>query len=177
MAEVATLFPDDDGRQPERSIRNLVDEIIDLSTRNLSVERFYFEFISRVVRALGAVDGIVWRPNLPSGAEIIAQSNAGESRIVRTENLPFGHRVLLHEISLGGDSAVVPPHDPNALHKTANTAPFLLLVCPVRRDETTFQIVEIFQRPNPSMRTQRGYMRFLVQMCEVAANFMQRQAK
>ncbi len=43
---------------------------------------------------------------------------------------------------------------------------------PVRVGRETKSVVEIFQRPNPSVKTQRGYLRFLQQMCELAGDYL-----
>ncbi len=39
-------------------------------------------------------------------------------------------------------------------------------------DQQTVGLVEIFQRPGAGPTTQRGYLRFLVQMCEIASDFL-----
>ncbi|MCB0117367.1 MAG: HlyD family efflux transporter periplasmic adaptor subunit, partial [Caldilineaceae bacterium] len=50
------------------------------------------------------------------------------------------------------------------------TDSLLILAC-IRVEEETIALVEIFQRPNAGPTTQRGYLRFLVQMCELGGDY------
>ena len=43
---------------------------------------------------------------------------------------------------------------------------------PIKTDLETVGLIEIFQRPDSGLNTQKGYLRFLGQMCDLAADFM-----
>ncbi len=54
----------------------------------------------------------------------------------------------------------------------ANPTRYLLVLAPLRSDNLVEGIVEIFQRPDAQPVTQRGYLKFLIQMCELAAEWL-----
>ena len=66
-----------------------------------------------------------------------------------------------------GQGTLIPPRSVS-LDQGANPTDYLILLCPVLAGRMPHSVVEIFQRPNPSVKTQRGYLRFLQQMCELA---------
>ena len=49
---------------------------------------------------------------------------------------------------------------------------FLLVLAPVYNDQGPQGVVEVFQRPGARMATQRGYLRFLLQICEFAGDYL-----
>jgi len=88
------------------------------------------------------------------------------------------HGRLLRQVLEGTDGAIVNPHsgsgdaaenDPEA---AANATDFLLVLAPVYNDQGPQGVVEIFQRPGARIATQRGYLRFLLQICEFAGDFL-----
>ncbi|MCA9238479.1 MAG: HlyD family efflux transporter periplasmic adaptor subunit, partial [Planctomycetales bacterium] len=54
----------------------------------------------------------------------------------------------------------------------ANPTDFLLVVAPIRTDRGVDGLVEIFQRTGARPTTQRGYLRFLSQICELAGEYL-----
>ena len=48
----------------------------------------------------------------------------------------------------------------------------LLVVAPLKSEHGVHGLVEIFQRPGGGPTTQRGYLRFLVQMCDLASDYL-----
>ena len=50
-----------------------------------------------------------------------------------------------------------------------NTCSFL---GPLRSDQEMQGVVEVFQRPNPRPAVERGYLRFVLQMCELAGDYL-----
>jgi hypothetical protein len=78
----------------------------------------------------------------------------------------------------GTEGALISPHsgtgdatdnDPEA---AANPTDFLLVLAPVYNDQGPQGVVEIFQRAGARIATQRGYLRFLLQICEFAGDFL-----
>src|SRR4029077_12553455 len=49
---------------------------------------------------------------------------------------------------------------------------FLLVLAPMLNDQGPQGVVEIFQRSGARLTTQRGYLRFLLQVCEFAGDFL-----
>ncbi len=54
----------------------------------------------------------------------------------------------------------------------ANPTDFLLVFGPLKSDVEVQGVVEIFQRPGATTQVQRGYLRFLLQMCELASDYL-----
>ena len=80
--------------------------------------------------------------------------------------------------SQGTEGALISPHsgtgdaaenDPEA---AANPTDFLLVLAPVYNDQGPQGVVEVFQRPGARIATQRGYLRFLLQICEFAGDYL-----
>ena len=53
-----------------------------------------------------------------------------------------------------------------------NPTDFLLVMGPLKTANETAGVMEIFQRPGSSPTVQRGYLRFLLQMCELASEYL-----
>ena len=68
---------------------------------------------------------------------------------------------------------LVPPHSGFGEDDEAgNPTDFLLVIGPLRTDLEMVGLVEIFQRSEAAPNVQQGYLRFLLQMCELAADFL-----
>ena len=74
----------------------------------------------------------------------------------------------------GGEPLLVPPHSgvEGEGEQGANPTDFLLVLGPLKTDLETVGVVEIFQRSEAGLNTQKGYLRFLMQMCDLAADFV-----
>jgi multidrug efflux pump subunit AcrA (membrane-fusion protein) len=91
------------------------------------------------------------------------------------------HGRLLTHVLKENQSSLVAPHsgageavegDENA---AANPTDFLLVLAPVANDQGPQGVVEVFQRPGARLATQRGYLRFLEQMCDLAGDYLKAQ--
>ena len=158
--------------QTKQQIRTLVNEIAQLAKSGVSPEQFYGEFLSRVVSALAAIGGAVWTTSEDGRLALRYQINLGETRLHEREEDQARHARLLHQVMQGGEGALVPPQSGSGDELEAgNPTDFLLVLGPLRTELETLGIVEILQRPDTSVSTQKGYLRFLMQMCELAADF------
>jgi hypothetical protein len=158
--------------QAQQQIRSLVDEIVGLSRQDIPAERFFPEYLSRVVGALAAVGGAVWTPGENGALELEYHLNFRETRLANSEDDLQSHRQLLQTALKGGQGMLVAPHSGSGGEQGANPTDFLLVLGPLKVGNAVKSVVEIFQRPNPSVKTQAGYLRFLMQMCELASDFL-----
>ncbi len=158
--------------QTKQQIRGLVNEIAQLARQDIGAEEFYGEFLNRVIAALAASAGVIW--TLEEGVLKPAyQSNLRETRLGENEEELGRHNRLLEKVIRSGEPLMVPPHSGEAGEDQAgNPTAFLVLLAPVKVENETKGIVEVFQRPNADIRTQRGYLRFLLQMCELVSDFL-----
>jgi multidrug efflux pump subunit AcrA (membrane-fusion protein) len=165
--------------QTKQQIRSLVAEIAKLSKSEVSPEEFYGEFLPRIVSALAAAGGAVWTVNPDGQLALQYQINLQETRLRESEEHQAQHARLLYKTLAGGEPLLVAPHsgpgEADALDRetpAANPTEFLLVLALLKTDLETVGLVEIFQRAEAGPSTQKGYLRFLVQMCELAGDFL-----
>lgn len=158
--------------QAQAQIRVLVDEIVGMARQDISTETFFAEFTARVVQALVAVGGAVWSVDPQGGLELTHQLNFRETGLPDRQEDLQRHRRLVQNSFAAKDGLIVLPQTGGTEEQGGNPTDFLLLLAPVLVGEAVRHVVEVFQRPNPSIKTQRGYLRFLLQMCELATDFL-----
>lgn len=159
--------------QTKQQIRGLVLEIAQLAKQDMSAREFYSAFLDRVVGALMALGGAVWTKSESGALELQYQINFRETRLADNQQNLQRHGMLLQKALTSGEGSLVPPHSGEGEEgQPANPTDFLLILGPVKADQEPKGVVEIFQRPGASPTTQRGYLRFLLQMCELAGDFL-----
>jgi hypothetical protein len=165
----------------KREIQGLVQEIAELSRTEIDRDEFYDALLNKVVVALAAPGGAVWTLADTGGLQLTYQINLRETGLIENPIGQAQHGRLLRQVMLGQDGALVTPHsgsgdatenDPEA---AANPTDFLLVLAPVHNDQGPQGVVEVFQRPGARVATQRGYLRFLLQICEFAGDYLKGQ--
>ncbi|MBX3413606.1 MAG: HlyD family efflux transporter periplasmic adaptor subunit [Pirellulales bacterium] len=159
--------------QTKQQIRSLVAEIAQISKSSVTPLEFYSEFLNRVVQALAAVGGAVWTPGEGGGLQLEYQINLQQTRLAESREDQIRHHRLLQQVLTQGEGMLVAPHSGSGDDDGAsNPTEFLLVLSPLKADQQTRGVVEVFQRPGTRPTTQRGYLRFLLQMCELASDFL-----
>jgi len=165
--------------QTKQQIRGLVAEIARLSKAEIEPEVFFSEFLTRVVSALAAVGGAVWTLNPEGQLAVQYQINLQETKLQDSPEQQVQHGRLLTKVLSGGEGMLVQPHSgPGETHPldpqsaAGNPTAFLLVLGVLKTDLETVGLVEIFQRPGAPPSAQQGYLRFLMQMCELAGEFL-----
>lgn len=161
--------------QTKQQIRGLVGEIAQLARQDIGAAEFYSEFLNRVVTALAAVGGAVWTVAEGGGLQLEYQVNLRETRLGENEEDTARHGRLLHKVLRSGEGALAAPFSgagDDADDKVGNPTPMLLVLGPVTIEGEPKGLVEVFQRPSSDIRTQRGYLKFLMQMCELMGDFL-----
>ena len=158
-------------------IRALVKEIADLAKSANSIEDFYQGFLTKTVSALASVGGAIWvKPTSDSPLQLGYQINLKQTGIVENAQAQQQHGLLLNQLLESGEPDLVAPLSGTEQSTDAgNPTEFLLIVGTLKIDQETTGLVEIFQRPGAGPATQRGYLRFLSQMCEIASDFLRTQ--
>ena len=168
--------------QTKQQIRSLVAEIARLSKTEVAPEEFYGEFLPRVVSALAAVGGAVWTLNPEGQLALQYQINIQETQLRENEDRagparpaalqgPFQQRGDARAAAFGaGRAPGLEPLDDDT--PAANPTAFLLVLGLLKTDLETVGVVEIFQRAESGPTTQQGYLRFLMQMCDLAGDFL-----
>ncbi|MGD0899182.1 MAG: HlyD family efflux transporter periplasmic adaptor subunit, partial [Thermoguttaceae bacterium] len=162
--------------QTKRQIQSLVAEIAELSKRSVTPGEFYGEFLNRVVSALAAIGGVVWTTNDQGQLALQYQVNLQQTNLPNDEDAQRRHSQLLYKAMAQGQGMIVPPHsgfgEGGDGDEAANPTEFLLVLGPLRTDLEPVGLVEIFQRTEAAPNIQQGYLRFLLQMCDLAGEFL-----
>lgn len=156
-------------------IRGLVVEIAQLAKQDVSESDFFIAFLARVVCALAAKGGAAWMLGDGGKLELRYQYNLPETFLADLEENGEPHRRLLTEVLPCGIGSLIAPGAPAADGRTGNTTGDLLVLGVLLVDGERRGVVEILQRPGAPLATQRGYLKFVQQMCELASEFLQRQ--
>ncbi len=159
--------------QTKHQIRTLVNEIAQLSKSDVAPPEFYSGFLPRVVSALAAVGGAVWTMEDQGRLNLAYQMNFTETGLRESEENLAQHGRLLQKVVTGGEGTLIPPRSGSGENgDAANTTDFLLVMGPLRTELEVVGVVEIFQRPDAGPQTQKGYLRFLLQMCDLASDYL-----
>jgi multidrug resistance efflux pump len=177
-AERAAAVDAEQVERAKREIQGLVHEIAELSRSEIAPTDFYDAMLNKVVAALAAPGGAVWTVAEAGGLQLAYQINLRQTGLVENPIGQAQHGRLLHQVLNGSEGALVAPHSgageatDNDEEAAANPTEFLLVLAPVHNDQGPQGVVEIFQRPGARVTTQRGYLRFLLQVCEFAGDFL-----
>lgn len=161
--------------QTKKQIRELVTEITQLSRSDVAPAEFYSGFLTRVITALAANGGAIW--TLADGSRLTLQSqvNLQETNLREDEKALKQHTKLLQRVLESKEGELVMPNSSSvdiAEGEAGNPTQFLLVLGPLATDLETVGVVEIFQRPDSPPHTQKGYLRFVMQMCEIAVEYV-----
>ncbi len=160
-------------QQTKLEIRGLVNEITQLSQSDCSLEEFYEGFLNRISAALASVGGAIWSVDEGSRLELRYQINMAKAQLADDEDRQFQHTLLLQKMLETGQSTLVQPRSGSADEDEAgNPTDFLLVMGVIKIDGEVQGVVEILQRPGGGPTTQRGYLRFLMQMCDLAGDYL-----
>lgn len=159
--------------QSRQQIRNVVAEIASLVRSEIEPREFYDGFLGRVVTTLAAPGGAVWTISDDGTSFALATPNhLPQIGLPRDAEGQQQHAQTIGQVFQSGEGALVPAGAQPADSEPGNPTPYLLVLAPLRTKRQAYGVVEIFQRPGTALATQRGYLQFLSQMCELAAEYL-----
>ena len=159
--------------QTKQQIRALVREIAQLAQSNVDLNDFFEGFLGRVVSALAAEGGAIWMLDESGRLELQYQIGIHKTGLIDNDNYQMQHALLLKKALSGGKPMLLAPHSGSTDDGEAgNPTDYLLLLGGVTIDQDVQGIVEVFQRPGAGPATQRGYLRFVVEMCEIVGDYL-----
>lgn len=173
-ASSAPSAPDEDAIQRAKfEIQTLVQEVVELSRSEIEPTEFFAAMMDKTVSALAAVGGVVWMLEENGTFRLEYQVNLRQTGLAESEAAQVQHGRMLKQLVEKGEPTLVPPHSGGEGEEGAgNPTAFLLVIAPIMSDRGVEGLVEIFQRTGGRPTTQRGYLRFLVQMSELAGEFV-----
>lgn len=161
--------------ETKNQIRALVQEIADLAKTDCTTEEFYEGFLTRTTNALASIGGAIWiRGEDQTTLQLQYHINLKKTGLVGDNDAQTKHHKLLERLAERGEPVLVRPdsESTSGSELSGNPTDFLLVVGPLTIDNQVIGLVEIFQRPGAGPTTQRGYQRFLLQMCEIANEYL-----
>ncbi len=162
--------------ETKQQIRGLVNEIAALAKSGATAEEFYPEFLQRIVTALAAAGGAVWVLDDDRQMKLQYQINAEPTVLSADGEDADRHRRLIRRVAHTGQTLLVPPYSGTTDGDAeGNPTRYLLVLAPLKHDGNAEGLIEVFQRPDTAPETQKGYLRFLQQMCELAAEWLRSQ--
>jgi len=157
--------------ETRNQIRVLVQEITELSESDVSLAEFYDALLTRTVSALAATGGAVWSKQDDGRLELACRVNF--EAVELDGSAAARHLLLLRRVVRQGQPLAAPPKSGFADDEEAgNPSDQLLLLAPIAVEREVVGLIEVLQRPGAGPTTQRGYLRFLSQVCELAGNFL-----
>lgn len=162
--------------ETKAQIRGLVNEIAQLSKSGATAEEYYPELLARIITALAAAGGAIWLLDEDRQLRLQYQINAEPSVLGDDSDDAVRHTRLIQRAANSGQSLLVPPYSGTTDGDAeGNPTRYLLVLGALKHDGQHDGLIEIFQRPDTAPDTQRGYLRFLQQMCELAAEWLRSQ--
>ena len=166
--------------KPKPTIRQLVDDIVRLARSDVFQQEFFDTFILHLVTALDAEAGAVWTTDDGDRSELTSQLNFAKAKLAGNPLAKQQHAKLLGWVQATGQPLAIDPQYANTKDRigkgAANPTEFLLIVHPIIVEHQITGIVEVFQRAGARSTAQRGYQRFLGQMCEIAGDYLAAQS-
>jgi biotin carboxyl carrier protein len=160
------------GEETWQEIDELVDEIVGLAGTKLTASEFHQALLDRAVRGLAAVGGAIWVRNPAGQVQLDSQVNLDGVQLAANWADAQRHtRLLEHVLSQGSGRAVAPLASVAGESLAANPTAYLLLLAPLAVDVGVLGIIEIFQRPTAASGAERGNLRFLATLNDLAADF------
>ena len=163
--------------QTKNQIRILVDEIRQLAHANSTVDEFMDGFTPRITTALASVGAAIWLIDSESGTLALKYYvNVPPVLRLNDQAAALEHQRLLKKTLDTQQASLVQPASGGYGDKpTGNPTDHLLILQPLTIDKTAVGLVEIFQRPGAGLTTQRGYLKFVSQMGDIASEFLSNQ--
>ena len=162
--------------QTKQQIRALVNEIAALSKSGAPAEEYYPQLLQRVISALAAVGGAIWLLDEDRQLKLEYQINVSQPLLEDDSDDATRHNRLLRRVAGAGQQLLVPPYSGTTDGDAeGNPTRFLLVLSPLKSEHQVEGLIEIFQRPDSPPDTQKGYLRFLSQMSELASDWLKGQ--
>ncbi len=161
--------------QTKQQIRSLYAEIAQLARSDIGPDQFYSEMLPRVISALAAVGGVVWAKQEQGPLALQYQVNLQESRLAeKGQEEQMRHGRLIQKVMSTGEGILVPPNSGagDSSDQAGNPTEWLLVLGPLKTELEVVGVVEVFQRPEAGAAIQRGYLRFLTEVCSLASEFL-----
>ncbi|MGV3485087.1 MAG: biotin/lipoyl-binding protein [Planctomycetaceae bacterium] len=179
-ASPASAAGDELVQRARREIAEMVREVAQLSRQSIPRDLFFASLIDRTTCAIAAEGAVVWDCRHHPPRSIVRTGHVTDASIPATARA--AHDCLLQEVVRSGMPVVV-PSTPGATDPflPSNPTRFPVAAVPIadvpHSDQTSSDsaarfILEVFLEDEAGVATQRGYLRFVTQMADLASEFL-----
>ncbi|MEM9352524.1 MAG: HlyD family efflux transporter periplasmic adaptor subunit [Planctomycetota bacterium] len=165
-------------RRAKQEINSLIYEVEELSRSDAEPAEFFAALLDKSITALAALGGVVWTLEETGAMKLEYQVGLKQSGLVESQRAQAQHGRLLQQVVEKSEAALVAPHsgfgggDDSGEDVAANPTDHLLVLAPILTDQGVEGLVEVFQRTGARANTQRGYLKFLDQICRLAGQYL-----
>ncbi len=164
-------------QETRREIAEIVREVATAVRSDRTADEFLTLLVDRILRAMAAEGVMIWRCEDEGEVSYRCIKRLGT---VTDRSIPSSsaatHARLLWEVASDGQPVVVPAtpgaDDPDV---PANPMEVPVALVPIECESTprgTEYLLEVFLEPGCGVTTQRGYLRFVAQMADLAGEFL-----
>jgi hypothetical protein len=159
--------------QTKNQIRKLVAEIADLAESDIQPAEFNVEFLNRVIAAVAASGGALWMLDGRGTLKLQHQIEMRQAGLLDNRQWAAPHEALLGLMMQASGPQIIPPGAavegvPNAGNPTSQA----MIIAPITVDKHTVGLVEILMDPTRRAANQRSTLRFVSDLCDLAAQFL-----
>ena len=161
------------------SVQNVRDRIIQLareieefSKSDVPPERFFEEFLKRLVGAVGARAGVVWMRNGQNRLDLVCDCGLSQTGYHDNPNADTLNQRLLTNVLSDGRACIVTAADSDTELPTDD----ILVLAALQREKECVGVVQVFQRADTPMQARAGFLQFVEQMCGYACRYLELRA-
>lgn len=167
----ATPAADELVQRARQEIAEIVREVAALARQPLKRHLFFAALIDRTVCAIAAQGSVIW--DLRSEEPVAVARTGAVTDLAISPEQRATHLRMLQEVALNQAPVVVPStpdaDDPLQPH---NPTRFPAAVVPIADLTGACYLIEVFLEQEAGVATQRGYLRFVAQMSDLASEFL-----
>jgi hypothetical protein len=180
-ASIEAMAADDLVRQSQREIAHLVNEVASAARTDQTPRQFSRLLVDRTLRALVAQGVVLWQYKSTSATQsarpfpIDRCGTTTDQTLTKNQALVVAD--LVSEVAEMGVPVVVPPTpiedlDPSTTQAINPTSyPLAIVPVPMATAMDGGYAIGVFLEPGGNVATQRGYLRFIAQMADLAGGY------
>ncbi|MGE0608771.1 MAG: hypothetical protein AB7O62_16880 [Pirellulales bacterium] len=149
-------------------LEDLLDEVARLSTPDTPPREFHAGLLDRAVRAMAASAGAIFLRG-ESGLRLEYQINFNSTRLLEGHEAQRRHGTLLESVLHAREPRLVPPRAGG--DEPDNPTELLLVLAPIVVEGEAFGVLEVCLRATTDAAAQRGMVRLMSALCELAADY------
>ncbi|HZZ73718.1 MAG TPA: hemolysin D, partial [Pirellulales bacterium] len=157
---------------PRQRFNDALNTVATAARGALATNEFYDLVAIRLSEAVQAVAVAIWSVNASGEITLARGFQLDKVGLLDDPSGQAEHQLLLQRVVDGGPAQVVEPHFKEHGEGAGNPTPLTLLLGPLMIDQKVDAVLEVFQRPDVPGSTQALQLRFLLQICGLASDYL-----